>query len=81
MERIMNDAKTLRTSLLSRSTSSEITIGDDVFLMEELWVREDNYTSTQIWLRKGSLLKIVDDATKEWLISAVEAHERAEVPF
>ncbi len=77
----MNDAKTLRTSLLSRSTSSEITIGDDVFLMEELWVREDNYTSTQIWLRKGSLLKIVDDATKEWLISAVEAHERAEVPF
>ena len=77
----MNDAKTMRTSLLSTSTSSEIVIGDDVFLMEELWMREDNRRSVQIWLRDGNKLKIVDDDTKEWLISAVEAHERQGVPF
>ena len=76
----MNDASTLKTALLSQATSSEVTVGDDVFLMEEIWVRDGDY-SVVVWLRDGNMLKQVDDETKEWLISAVEAHERAEVPF
>ena len=76
----MNDASTLKTALLSQATSSEVTVGDDVFLMEEIWVRDGDY-SVVVWLRDGNMLKQVDDETKEWLISAVEAHERSEVPF
>ena len=76
----MNDASTIRQSLLSQATSTEVTVGDDVFLMEEIWVRDGDY-SVVVWLRDGDMLKQVDDETKEWLISAVESHERAEVPF
>jgi len=76
----MNDASTIRQALLSRATSTEVTVGDDVFLMEEIWVRDGNY-SVEVWLRDGDMLRWVDNETKEWLISAVEAHERAEVPF
>lgn len=76
----MNDASTIRQSLLSQATSTEVTVGDDVFLMEEIWVRDGDY-SVVVWLRDGNMLKQVDDDTKEWLISAVEAHERQGVPF
>ena len=77
----MNDAKTMRTILLSQATSTEVIVGDDVFLMEEVWRGCDGDNSIVVWLRDGDMLKYVDDSTKEWLISAVEAHERAEVPF
>jgi hypothetical protein len=81
MERIMKDTSTLRTSLLSHSTSHEVIIGDDVFLMEQVWRGRDNHNSTVVWLRDGDMLKKVDDATKEWLISSIEAKEHTEIPF
>ena len=77
----MNDAKTMRTILLSQATSTEVIVGDDVFLMEEVWRGCDGDNSIVVWLRNGDMLEQVDDTTKEWLISAVEAHERQGVPF
>tara|TARA_R100000664_G_scaffold4195_1_gene8692 strand:- start:4630 stop:4881 length:252 start_codon:yes stop_codon:yes gene_type:complete len=83
MERIMNDASTIRTSMISRTTRSSLVIGDDKYIIEELWRAEDNFHSRMIWLEglDGELLLVQDKELYDWLVDAMEAHERAEVPF
>jgi hypothetical protein len=83
MERIMNDASTIRTSMISRTTRSSLVIGDDKYIIEELWRAEDNFHSRMIWLKglNGELLLVQDKELYDWLVDAMEAHERAGAPF
>ena len=79
----MNDASTIGTSMISQTTKSYLTVGHDVYIVEELWRAEDNFHNRMIWLKglDGELLLVQDKELYDWLVDAMEAHERAGAPF
>ena len=78
----MTDAKEMKTKLVSSLITTEIIVGDDCFLMDvyENYV-EKIFTTTIMERKPGMWEEVMDDKLKDWLISAVEAHEREGTPF
>jgi hypothetical protein len=79
------DEKEMKTKLVSILTTTEVVIGEDCFLVDEYKDLRDStgsLNSTTVMEKKpGMWEEIVDDELKDWIISAVEAHEREGVPF
>jgi len=77
------DAADMETKLMSTITTTEIRIGKDLFNMDVYKDYEDEALNNICIMEKkpDMWVEVVDETLKDWLISAVEAHEREGSPF